>query len=477
MAVSNAAEVSREPGRRPASSWSPSPTPCRMSTYLLALVVGPLEATEARTVPGRDGPVRAARRPPAGQARTCADFALEVAEAALGFFEDYYDLPYPGDKVDLVAVPDFAFGAMENLGCVTFREVLLLVDPDTATPRELQRVADVINHELAHMWFGDLVTMKWWNGIWLNEAFATFMEVSATRRVPPGVGRLDHLRARPRQRRSRPTRCARTRPVEYEVVTAADAEAMFDILTYEKGCSVVRMLEQYLGPERFRDGIRRYLRLNAVGQHRHHRPVGCARGGHRRAGAQDHGRVDPPRRAPLVTVDWPTAGVRLDQQRAGASRPDRRFGPTGAARSPSGSRCPCVIETRPAVGRMPPARRSCWTRPTEVRPSHGDPPWSSRTSGGNGFFRTLLDTPARDVRSPARGPRLERFVLLDDTWFAHPHRAHRPGRTRWPPSRRWSDAGGGRSLRVAAHRSGLRRPATASGGRGTGADRAWVRGC
>jgi puromycin-sensitive aminopeptidase len=186
------------------------------------------------------------------------DYALEVGAFCLRFFADYYGIVYPGDKLDLVAVPDFAFGAMENLGCVTFREVLLLVDPDEVTQPELQNVTDVIAHELAHMWFGDLVTMKWWNGIWLNEAFATFMEMLATDAFRPewdrwvsfGLSRsaafdVDALKS--------------TRPIEYPVESPEDAEGMFDILTYEKGAAVVRMLEQYLEAEPFRAGIRSYL--------------------------------------------------------------------------------------------------------------------------------------------------------------------------------------------------------------------------
>ncbi|MEI8050915.1 MAG: M1 family aminopeptidase, partial [Actinomycetes bacterium] len=191
-----------------------------------------------------------------------ATYALEVAAHSLRYFTEYFGIPYPGDKLDLVAIPDFAFGAMENLGCVTFRETALLVDPATASRVEVERVVDVIAHEIAHMWFGDLVTMGWWEGIWLNEAFATFMEIKCTddfrpqwqRWVSFGTSRsaamaIDGLHS--------------TRPIEFEVVSPADARGMFDLLTYEKGGSVLRMLELYLGEEVFRDGIRRYLSTHA----------------------------------------------------------------------------------------------------------------------------------------------------------------------------------------------------------------------
>jgi puromycin-sensitive aminopeptidase len=231
----------------------------RMSTYLVAFVVGELEATDPRQL-GRT-PLRVWCVP--GKRRLAA-FGHEAGAFTLRFFEDYYGVPYPGDKLDLLAIPDFAAGAMENLGAITFRETALLVDESAATHAELERVADVVAHENAHMWFGDLVTMSWWNGIWLNEAFATFMEMLAVDAWKPEWQRWTSFGV------SRAAAFAvdglwNTRPIEFPVLAPRDADAMFDVLTYEKGASVLRMLEQYLGPDVFRDGVRGYLREHAYG--------------------------------------------------------------------------------------------------------------------------------------------------------------------------------------------------------------------
>ena len=258
LAVSNSAELERSdrPGGRVAIRFADTMV---MSTYLVAFVVGPLEATEPIDVDGI--PLRIVHVPGKGH---LTGFGLDVGAFSLRWFQEYYGITYPGDKVDLLALPDFAAGAMENLGCITFRESLLLVDPATSTMSEQQLVADVVAHELAHMWFGDLVTMRWWNGIWLNEAFATFMEIAACDAYRPDWGRWT-LFGLERSAALETDSLESTRPVEYEVRSPRDCEGMFDVLTYQKGGSLLRMLQQYLGEQRFREGVSHYLRQHAYG--------------------------------------------------------------------------------------------------------------------------------------------------------------------------------------------------------------------
>jgi puromycin-sensitive aminopeptidase len=224
VAVSNARVTGESPAGAGRKAVAFADT-IRMSTYLVAFVVGDLEATDPVMVGAT--PLRVWCVP--GK-RHLARFALDVGAFTLEFFEGYYGLPYPGDKLDMLAIPDFAAGAMENLGAITYRETALLVDEAVASHTERERVADVVAHEIAHMWFGDLVTMLWWNGIWLNEAFATFMELLAvdawkpewkrwttfgvSRAAAMGVDGLHH-----------------TRPIEFEVRAPRDCEAMFDLLT------------------------------------------------------------------------------------------------------------------------------------------------------------------------------------------------------------------------------------------------------
>jgi puromycin-sensitive aminopeptidase len=261
VAISNGPELRREPhdpsdGSREKVSITFADTMV-MSTYLVAFVVGPLEISDTVDVDGT--PLRIVHVP--GKSHLTG-FGLDVGAFCLRWFQDYYGIAYPGEKVDLVALPDFAAGAMENLGCITFRENLLLVDPATSTQNEQQLVADVVAHELAHMWFGDLVTMRWWNGIWLNEAFATFMELAACDAYRPDWQRWTSFGLE-RSVAFETDSLSSTRPVEYEVRSPADCEGMFDVLTYQKGGALLRMLEQYLGADRFRQGVNQYLETHA----------------------------------------------------------------------------------------------------------------------------------------------------------------------------------------------------------------------
>jgi puromycin-sensitive aminopeptidase len=379
-----------------------------LSTYLVAFVVGPLEATEPVDVDGTQ--VRVVCTP--GKLHL-TPFALEVADFSLRFFADYFDLPYPGDTLDLVAVPDFAFGAMENLGCVTFRETLLLVDPSAATQGELQNVVDVIAHELAHMWFGDLVTMKWWNGIWLNEAFATFMELLATDAFRPEWERWVDF-GKSRSTAFDTDALASTRPVEYPVVSPGEAEGMFDVLTYEKGASVVRMLEQYLGADRFRDGIRRYM-LD-----------------HRWANTEttdlwdalERSTAEPVRRMmdswifqgghPVVTVGAAEDGrsLRISQLRfrypteAGEEAPDERWD------------VPMVLRYGTAAGEVKVVPVLLDAAEVDVELPEGAD-WVVGNADGNGFYRVRYSAPLRAAlvaRAQEQLSALERHALVDDTW-------------------------------------------------------------
>jgi len=195
-----------------------------MSTYLVAFVVGHLELTDPVDAGGV--PTRVAHVPGKGP---LAAFALEIGAHSLKWFAEYYGIPYPDAKVDHIALPDFAQGAMENLGCITYREAALLVDPATSTHGEQLDVAETVAHELAHMWFGDLVTMRWWNGLWLNEAFATFMAMLAVDAYRPDWEVWNQF-ARSRSAALEVDALASTRSIEYPVHSPDDANGMFDTL-------------------------------------------------------------------------------------------------------------------------------------------------------------------------------------------------------------------------------------------------------
>ncbi len=228
-------------------------TTAKMSSYLAALVVGNFEYIEGET----DGiPIRVYSTP--GK-KEMGKFALESASYILGYYDKYFGIKYPYGKLDLIGLPDFSAGAMENTGCITFREVILLIDEKQGSVGLKKTIASVIAHEMAHQWFGDLVTMKWWDDIWLNEGFATWMENKPVAKWKPewnyplddvsstgGTLNIDSL--------------ANTRPIHQAADTPAQIQELFDGIAYGKAASVLRMLESYLGEETFRAGVNAYLK-------------------------------------------------------------------------------------------------------------------------------------------------------------------------------------------------------------------------
>ncbi|HVB51063.1 MAG TPA: M1 family metallopeptidase [Acidimicrobiales bacterium] len=368
-----------------------------MSTYLVAFVVGDFEASSETAVAGTTLRVIY----PIGNAHLI-DWAREAAVHALEFFSNYFAIPYPGDKVDLIAIPDFAAGAMENLGLITFRETDLLIDPASASIPELERVALVVNHELAHMWFGDLVTMEWWEGIWLNEAFATFMESLCTDHFRPEWQKW--VRFHPQREAAFSVDAQHsTRPIEFRVISPDECRGMFDVLTYVKGCAVLRMLEQYLGETTFRDGIRTYLQrhsyANAVTkdlwaalEETSGQPVGSI--------------MD----TWILQGGFPLLRVEGDA----VSQEPFSYGPTRGA-SAIGTSWKVPMQVRSLDGAVETTQLLDGTSATI--------PVSGTTivnGGGWGFFRTAYGSDQLRALSTKLGEldALERAVLLADTWSA-----------------------------------------------------------
>ncbi len=229
-----------------------APTP-KMSSYLLAVFAARLES-RSRVVDG----VKISVWAPADQIEQTA-FALDSAEKALKGLNRYFGLRYALPKLDLVVSPDFASGAMENWGAILFRDASLLIDPKLSTDAARRRVADVVTHEIVHQWFGNLVTMKWWNDLWLNEAFATWLSAKIVDGYQPDWKVWDDFDAGKRSPLSIDA-LPGTRPVRSDAATPAQIQAMFDPITYQKGGALLRMLETYLGETAFRRGVRAYIK-------------------------------------------------------------------------------------------------------------------------------------------------------------------------------------------------------------------------
>ncbi len=251
-AISNTNIVSDTPGPVPGKHTIHFATTPKMSTYLVAFLVGDFQCTSGAS----DGvPIRACATPDKVQ---YTKYALDVAEYVLHYYDSYFGIKYPMPKLDLIALPDFEAGAMENFGAITYRETDLLIDPATAPLEAKKRVGVVVAHEMAHQWFGDMVTMQWWNNIWLNEGFATWMEYKPIAAMHPewhltqdvamtlnNTLNLDAQRV--------------TRTIRAKADTPDEINEMFDGISYGKAGAVLDMVEHYEGVPTFRRGVHNYL--------------------------------------------------------------------------------------------------------------------------------------------------------------------------------------------------------------------------
>ncbi|MGH1569158.1 MAG: M1 family metallopeptidase [Nitrosopumilus sp.] len=261
-AISNMPVKSKKKmGNKTLYNFSKTPV---VSTYLIYLGVGEFEY-----LTGKVGKIQIRVVTTKGN-KSKGKFSLDLGKKLLTSYEKYFGIKYPLPKLDLIAVPDFAAGAMENWGAITFRETILLYDPKTSSTRTKQFIAEVISHEIAHQWFGNLVTMKWWNDLWLNESFATFMATKFVDKFYPewdlwnqfvedamnvAMG-LDSLKT--------------THPIDVKVNSPAEIREIFDAISYDKGGCILRMLENYVGEPNFQKGLKKYLSdfkyQNAQGQ-------------------------------------------------------------------------------------------------------------------------------------------------------------------------------------------------------------------
>ena len=402
MAVSNTPVASVQPlaGGLQRTVFQPTP---KMSSYLMFLAVGDFERI-SRKVDGVDVGVVV----PRGETAKAA-YALDQATAILAYYNDYFGIPYPLPKLDLVAAPGSGgFSAMENWGAIMYFERALLIDPRLATEEDRQDVASTIAHEMAHQWFGDLVTMNWWNDLWLNESFATWMSGKA----------LDHLhpdwRARMasegRERALTLDASSATHPVVRPVETPEQMNALGDAITYSKGAAVLRMLEAYVGPDDWQAGVRTYLKTHAYSNATHDdlwRAVEASAGKPVAGMAADFTQQDG---VPLIGVQVMAgqgkgSGLFLTQQHftsAGVASDPRHWRTPVSARPLQGP----IVQTVVRGGPLVTALSSPSPGPLVVNPDQ------------IGYFRTWYTQPAFEplARQFDRLQPLDQLTMLQDAW-------------------------------------------------------------
>lgn len=251
-AISNMPEISKKSkGQKTLYKFETTPI---MSTYLLYLAVGEFEFISSKSGKTLIRVITTQGKKQQGK------LSLEFTKQFLSYFEKYFKIAYPLPKLDMIAIPDFASGAMENWGAITFRETILLYDPKTSSTETKQHIAEVIAHEIAHQWFGNLVTMKWWNDLWLNESFATFMATKAVDALYPEWDFWDQFLISEMSGGLSLDSLKSSHPIDVPVKSPSDVRQIFDEISYNKGGCVLMMLENFIGDDNFRKGLHSYLK-------------------------------------------------------------------------------------------------------------------------------------------------------------------------------------------------------------------------
>jgi aminopeptidase N len=401
-AISNGKIVTDTPGPDPGTHTLTFARTARMSSYLVALLAGDFACREGAS----EGiPIRICSTP---DKRDLTGFALEAAAQQLTFYNDYFGLKYPFGKLDIIAIPDFSAGAMENIGAITFRERLLLIDEKTASIGARKRVAGIISHEIAHQWFGNIVTMKWWDDIWLNEGFATWIaskplaawrpawrvELDDTEDTQGALG-IDALRS--------------TRAIRMKVETPEEINQVFDGIAYEKTAAVLRMIEMYVGPEAFRKGVASYIKKHAYGN----------------AAGEDFwtevtrvtGKpVDKILRSFVDQVGAPVLSVRnscSQNTSQTALTVDRFVGSPGASPAAQTWALPVCLKTPGGESRCELVER----RERTIRTNGCGSTFANADSRGYYFTDYTADAVGAFAKNPGRLTLSERISLLNDEWW------------------------------------------------------------
>ena len=406
IALANGPLKKVEEGPGGTKVWQFGETP-PVSSYLAAICVGNFEGTDATLV--GEIPVRVfAIRGKKSQAR----FAHGFTERLIPWYERYFGQPYPYFKYDQVAVPGFDAGAMENVGLVLFRQNLLLMDPKSASWNQEKLIAKVIAHELAHMWFGNLVTMQWWDDLWLNEAFAEWFAHKATHAIAPTYLVWNDFQS-DKNRALVDDALPTTHAIWTQVDTPDQAIEMFDVITYQKGCAVMRMLENYLGEDTFRTGIRTYMKAFAEKNARGADLWSHLAEASKEPVAQMMGSWVEQPGFPVVQVQLQDNQLKLSQRRF--------FSSPAAAQAPSDQlwNVPVVVRYEDDDGQKTHRFILKGAEHTERLPASGAVRWCYANADEIGFYRVATHpetAKALLANAPTKLTAVEQMGLIEDQW-------------------------------------------------------------